>query len=186
MGTEDQTTAQQALAKADSVERALAAVMQVMGWSYQPLPLHPEPMAELYQTAKQLMETLKTPGEPPILPISEIRPWAECCLKMTPGYLSLLVEVTKDPNSWAVYLDLLEELVHLPLPMEEPELLIGQLDAARKNLQQAAYLLCVRKGLSTEWAVDRVDDRIDTRIFEMLVYLKERGDKPVRKKGIRG
>lgn len=186
MGTEDETTAQQALAKAESVERALSAVMQVMGWTYQPLPLHPEPMRELYLSARGLLEVLKTPGEPPTLPVGEIRPWAERCLKMTVGYLDLLEEVTRDPLCWSVYLELLEELMHLPIPLEEPELLIGQLDAARKSLQQAAYLGCIRKGDPTDWAADQVDDRLDTRTHEMLVFLRDRCDKPVRKKGIRG
>lgn len=185
MGTEDESIAQQALAKAESVERALSAVMQVMGWSYQPLPCHPEPMRELYLAARQLLETLKTPGEPPNLPVGELRSWAERCLKMTPGYLDLLKEVTKDPLCWSVYLELLEELVHLPTPLEDPGLLIGMLDAARKNLQQAAYLSCVRRGDPVDWEVDQIDDRLDARVHEMLVFLRDRCDKPVRKPGIR-
>jgi len=165
---EEGSLAAQALAIATSTERSLAAIIEMLGWSHEPLPTESHEVRKLHKLAKETAEGAKDP-----LDLEAIRFWGKTLLRIHPAYLGWIERLTRDKTPWAPYMALAVRVLETTPPQKlmEMSLLFGLLDVGRRNVQQAGYLYAKGLDRNTDWCVERLDGTFDTRMMEMLSYL---------------
>jgi len=156
--------AAQALALAESNRRTLDGVLEVLGWVQSPLPVELKDIVALHNEATSQLDL------GPDSSIESIRHWSRILLRINRPYLSRLQTMGFD-RPWRVYLSLAEHLISAATPQDmcEQPILYGALDTARRNVQEAAYLL--DKGAQRDPDLMELNDGFSDRVAELLTFL---------------
>lgn len=135
------TIATRALVTAKANERRLNELFQLLGLKRKALDTTPHEVLSLYEQALQRLDFSPQPT------IQELDDWAATFYGMDEEYLRLVSKYTASPEPWKVFLDLAAKLAGNRAfecfdAMPELKAAYSHLEAGRRHLRMAAYLLC--------------------------------------------
>lgn len=168
-------------ARAVAAERAVEGLSRMLGLGYEPPETRPEEVRRKHLLLRELVGELQR-GERQ-LDAEEVLGWAEEMLRLTSEQLSLIQQVSDDPEPWVWY-QRLAELVLMRVTrkgLERDRWVYGLLDTGRRAVLEASYMLVRGLKRDTEGATlldGGRDGRVGTQLRAMVAYLRERVELP--------
>lgn len=153
---------------AEQAQRQLAALLDMLGWTYEPLPIDPEGIQKMLQ---EIDEVVSVPVMH--LDLEQLRKWSRMLLRITPPYLTLVSQQLALEMPWRPFLELSHQLLQKAEldDVASAPLIYGALDVARRNVQQAAYLWSKEQRGRLPAAPEVVDGTLDAVLLEMHTFL---------------